>query len=134
MEEIGKEVARNTQNERLKTELERAINAGSGAMIGAMVGKIIAGYAGAGTAGLAILPFTLKGDSRPLNENDVKKMVTNAYNTLKTVNEDIQVARENLQEQGINTSNLSDREIAKYLDDDYTLRSKTQDKLFLTTA
>ena len=133
MEEIGKEVAKNTQNERLKTELEQAINAGSGAMVGAMVGKIIAGYIGAGTAGLAILPLTLRGDSRPLDEKDVK-MVTNAYNTLKTVNEDIKVARENLQEQGINTSNLSDREIAKYLDDDYTLRSKTQDKLFLTTA
>jgi len=130
--EVTKEVAKNTKNGNLKSELEEALNAGSNAMIGAMAGKIIASYGAAGTAGLAILPFTLKGDTRPLDENDVLA-ITSAYNGLQLVNEDIKAARENLTNQGVDVSKMNDREIAEYLDKDYTLRSKTQDVLYLTT-
>ena len=49
------------------------------------------------------------------------------------LNEDIKTARENLSNQGIDISKMNDREVAEYLDKDYTLRSKTQDVLYLTT-
>ena len=130
--EVAKKVAINTKNKNLRSELEEALNAGSNAMIGAMVGKIIASYGTAGMGGLAILPFTLKGDTRPLGQEDVLA-ITSAYNGLQAVTEDIKAARQNLSAQGVDVSKMNDREIAEFLDKDYTLRSKTQDVLYLTT-
>ena len=130
--EVAKKVAINTKNKNLRSELEEALNAGSNSMIGAMVGKIIASYGTAGMGGLAILPFTLKGDTRPLGQEDVLA-ITSAYNGLQAVTEDIKAARQNLSAQGVDVSKMNDREIAEFLDKDYTLRSKTQDVLYLTT-
>lgn len=121
--DVANQVKANLKNGNLKNDIDEAINAGQWALLAPMIGTILGNPAlGAGTI--------LTRDKRPLDQNDIKE-IQNQLLKLDSISSDIDQARENLKKQGVDVKDLNDMQIAQYLDEDYKLRSKTQDNIFM---
>jgi hypothetical protein len=69
-----------------------------------------------------------------LESGSVSGELENKINKLSSIKEDLNIAKQNLKNRGIDVSKLGYKELADYLDNDYTLRQYNQDEVFPATS